>query len=278
MKNVFLHLVKNYMKRIFYILILVLSFTSCNEYQKALKSEDIATKFKMGEALYNEGKWAKANKLFVQIVPNYRGKPQAEKLMYLYADTFYQMKDFYLSGYQFERFAKAYPKSTKLEEAYYKSALSYGELSPVYSKEQEETATALEKLQLFANLYPNSSYMPEINKLVKDLNFKMENKAYSIARQYNLISDYKASIAAFDNFLSDFPGTSLREKALYYRFNSAYELGTRSVEYKKQARLEKAKSYFSGFKKAFPNSEFIEDATKMNEVLTEQLEQYSTKS
>ena len=79
----------------------------------------------MGEALYNEGKYAKANRLFAQIVPEYRGKPQAQKLMYLYAQTFYKMKDYYISSYRFERFATAYPKSEKLEEALFLSAQSY---------------------------------------------------------------------------------------------------------------------------------------------------------
>ena len=113
------------MKNLFYILITFTVLSSCSEYQKALKSEDIATKFKMGEELYKEGKFAKANKLFALIVPNYRGKPQAEKLMYLYSNSFYQMKDYYVAGYQFERFASSYPKSEKLEEASFISAKSY---------------------------------------------------------------------------------------------------------------------------------------------------------
>ena len=82
------------MKKFFYILLVFTVLSSCSEYQKVLKSEDIATKFKMGEELYNEGKFAKANRLFAQIVPNYRGKPQAEKLMYLYSNSFYQMGDY----------------------------------------------------------------------------------------------------------------------------------------------------------------------------------------
>lgn len=266
------------MKNLFYILITFLFFTSCNEYQKALKSEDIAVKFKMGEQLYNEGDWSKANRLFKQIVPAYRGKPQAEKLMYLYADTFYQMEQFYLSGYQFERFANAYPKSEKLEDAYYKSAISYADLSPVYSKEQHETNDALEKLQLFANLYPNSTYMPEINKLVRDLEYKLEFKAFSIAKQYNHISDFKASISGFDNFIADFPGSTLREKALFYRLDSAYQLATKSVEYKKEERLNAALTYFNAFKRLHSDSEFIEDATRMGKDLQQQLEQFSTKS
>lgn len=266
------------MKKYIYILITLTVLSSCSEYQKALKSEDIATKFKMGEDLFNEGKFAKANRLFAQIVPNYRGKPQAEKLMYLYSMSFYKMKDYYIAGYQFERFASSYPKSEKLEEASYLSARSYYMLSPVYSKDQTETKDAIEKLQTFINLFPESKYVEEANKLVKELDFKLEKKAYEIAKQYNHISDYKASIKSFDNFVFDFPGSILREDALFYRFDSAYQLAINSVEYKKKARLEKAKEYSEVFKKSFNSSKYSEDLDKKVAILDEELKNYSTKS
>jgi len=266
------------MKKNCYIFIILILLSSCSEYQKVLRAEDIAPKFKMGEALYNEGKYAKANRLFAQIVPNYRGKPQAEKLMYLYADSFYKMKDYYVSGYQFERFATSYPKSEKHEEASFFSARSYYMLAPIYSKDQTETNEAIEKLQNFINLYPESKYNDEANKLVKELDFKLQRKAYEIAKQYNLISDYKASIKAFDNFIFEFPGSSLREDAFFYRYDSAYKLAVNSVERKKKNRLDKAKEYYNAFKKSYVNSKHVETADEMAIVLDEELEKYSTKN
>ena len=279
------------MNKFFYILIVFTVLSSCNEYQKALKADGegaIATKFKMGEALYNEGKFAKANRLFAQIVPNYRGKPQAEKLMYLYSNTFYKMRDFYIAGYQFERFASSYPKSEKLEEASFLSAKSYYQLSPIYSKEQKETKEAIEKLQEFINLFPGSKYISEANTLVQELDFKLEKKAYEIARQYNHISDYPASVRSFDNFIFEFPGSKLRENALFYRLNSAYKLAVNSVEYKntpqnglvhlKKERLETAKEYSEAFKEIYANSEYIENVNEMASAINEVLKSYSTKS
>lgn len=266
------------MKNIFYILVLVLTFSSCNEYQKALKSEDIATKYKVGEELYNDGKFSKANRLFEQVIPQYRGKPQAERLIYLNADASYQMEQYYVSGYHFERFVSAYPKSTKKEDALFKAAKSYYQLSPVYSKDQEDTFTALEKLQEFINLYPESTNATEVNALVKVLDFKLEKKAFEVAKQYNRISDYKASVAAIDHFVIDFPGTSLKEEALYIKFDSAFKLASRSVEYKKKARLEAAIVAYNTFKRRYANSEFMEDATTNYEDTLQQLEQYNTKS
>ncbi|MFI1772157.1 outer membrane protein assembly factor BamD [Thalassobellus citreus] len=275
------------MKNLFYILITFTVLSSCSEYQKALKSEDIATKFKMGEDLYKEGKFAKANKLFALIVPNYRGKPQAEKLMYLYSNSFFQMKDYYVAGYQFERFASSYPKSEKLEEASFLSAKSYYMQSPVYSKDQTETKAAIEKLQNFINLFPNSQYVSEANKLVKELDFKLEKKAFEIAKQYNRISDYPASVKSFNNFAFDFPGSSLREEALFLKLDSAYKLAVNSREVRRTPngivplkfnRLNEAKEYYEAFKNTYVNSSRIEEVEEMGATLEEEIKKYSAKS
>ncbi|MGJ5642091.1 outer membrane protein assembly factor BamD [Formosa sp. S-31] len=266
------------MRKFLYILTASVLLSSCSEYQKALKSEDIGLKFKMGEDLYNEGKAAKANRLFSQIVPSYRGKPQAEKLMFMYSQTYYEMKDYYVAGYQFERFADSYPKSEKLEEASFLSAKSYYMLSPVYSKDQTETKEAIEKLQLFINAFPKSQYIGEANGYIKELDTKLEKKAFEIAKQYNTISDYKSSIKSFDNFMFEFPGSVYREDAMYYRLDAAYKLAMNSVEYLKEERLVAAEDYYKTFKKGYADSQYTASVDNMHNDLVEELKNYSTKS
>ncbi|MBT8270861.1 MAG: outer membrane protein assembly factor BamD, partial [Bacteroidia bacterium] len=198
------------MKKLILIVLTGFLLVSCNEYQKALKATDIVEKFKVGSELYDAGKYNKANRLFVQVVPKYRGKPQAERLMYMYSQTFYEMRDYYTANYQFERFVSAYPNSQKVEEAAFLGAKSYYFLSPAYTKEQKETYEAIEKLQAFINSFPQSEYIAEANTLVKELDFKLEKKAFEIAKNYNRVGpftrDYKAAIKSFDNFLLDYPG------------------------------------------------------------------------
>ena len=270
------------MKKLFYILVLSVVFSSCSEYQKALKSDSVAEKFKLGTQLFDEGKYNKANRLFIQIVPKYRGKPQAEKLMYMYSMTFYEMRDYYTANYQFERFVSAYPNSDKIEEAAFLGAKSYYYLSPVFSKEQKETKEAIDKLQLFINSFPESEYLAEANTLVKELDFKLEKKAFEIALQYNTTvpytRDYQAAITAFDNFLLEYPGTSFREDALYYRLDSAYNFAINSVEWKMEDRLNEALNYFTAFKNAYPESKHMKNANEMLESINELLTNYKTKS
>ena len=92
-------------------------------------------------------------------------------------------------------------------------------------------------------------------------------KAYDTALQYNTLSDYQASIKSFDNFILDFPGSRLREKAMYYRFDSSYKLAINSVSWRMQERIDKAISYFNSFIRNYKSSEFIDEAEiKFNEL------------
>jgi len=104
------------MKKIVSLILILVFFASCSEFQRVLKDEDIARKYKLGTELYEAGKYEKANRLFLQIVPKYRGKPQAEKLMYMHSKAFYETKDYMSANYRMERFVEAYPKSERLAE------------------------------------------------------------------------------------------------------------------------------------------------------------------
>lgn len=234
----------------------------------------------MAEELYNAGKYSKANRLFAQIVPDYRGKPQAEKLMFLYSSSFYKLKEFYNSSYQFERFASSYPKSEKVEEASFLSAKSYYMLSPEYTKDQKDTKNAIEKLQEFINTFPDSEYLTEANTLIKELEYKLELKAFSIAKQYKDIApsytrDFQSAVTSFDNFVYEFPGSTLREDALFYRLEALFQQAINSVESKKLDRLNVAKQNCGTFKKTYPDSKFNEEVDKMTNELDEALKDYS---
>jgi len=266
------------MKKGVYILFIAILLVSCSDFQKTLRSEDTAEKFKMGSELFDAGKWNKSYRLLNQILPQYRGKPQAEKLTFMHAMCSYNLKDYYIASYHFNKFTELYPTSEKVEQAAFLNAKGYYYNSPVYSKEQKETIEGIEKLQLFINAYPNSQYLSEANSLVKQLDFKLEKKAFEIAKQYNLIRDYKASIKSFNNFLLEFPGTTLRNDAMYYRLDSAYNLAILSIDILKEKRLTEAISYYQALKKSYPNSEFIEDANRINEELQQELNTFTTKS
>ena len=263
------------MKKIINLVLVLSFFCSCSEYQKALKSEDVAVKFEMANQLYEAGKYAKAIRLFEEIAPAYRGKPQAEKMFYLFSQSYYKSQQYYLASYQFESFTSSYPKSEKVEEAAFLGAKSYSMLSPVYSIDQTDTTKAISKLQEFIDMYPNSTYLAEANADLKKLTDKIEKKVFENAKQYNTISDYKSAIVALDNFISDYPGTMYKDQALFYKFDSAYKLAINSVPSKMEERLINAKVAYGNLTKNSENNEYKEKADEMLAKIEKDLQQFT---
>lgn len=250
-------------KKLVSLFLLVVLITSCGEYQKALKTEDVAVKFEMATKLYDTGKYNDAIRLIEQIAPAYRGKPQAEKLFYMFSQSYYKTKQYYLAAYQFESFVSGYPKSEKVEEAAYLGAKCFSMLSPVYSLDQIDTFKAIDKLQVFIDSYPNSTYLPEANRVLRELNEKIEKKVYENAKGYHTIMDYKSAMVALDNFIADYPGTSFKEDALFYKYDSAYQLAINSVPSKMEERLNISKTAYYSLIKYKPDTKHKKIADEM---------------
>jgi outer membrane protein assembly factor BamD len=263
------------MKNVLYLFVLVILISSCSDFQKALKSEDVSVKFIEATKMYEAKKYAKALRLFDQIAPAYKGKPQAERMFYMYAQSLYKTEQYYLAGYQFESFVSSYPKSEKVEESAFLGAKCFSELSPVYTLDQTDTYKAIDKLQNFIDIYPESTNVAEANLLVKELREKLELKAYENAKTYNNVSDYKAAMVAFDNFIINFPGTPYKEKALFYKLDSAYNLAINSYQNKMEERLISAKAAYTGFVKYYNNSEYKPKADEMLARIENDLKQFS---
>ncbi len=256
------------------LLLLVMTLISCGEYHKVLNKGTIEEQYKMATEMYNTKKYGKSIALFEKITPGYRGKPQMERIQFMISDAYYQTKQYHLSSYYFERFVNNYPKSTKREEAAYLAAHSYYLDSPVYSLDQTATDEALVSMQSFIDTYPDSERIEDANRVVQELRYKLETKAFEIAKQYYHIEDFNAAITAFDNLIGDYLGTKYREEAMYLKFSSAYELGMRSVFTKKPERVRNAVKFYDKFKKSYPNSEFLEDSDKKLKDLNKEIAAY----
>jgi outer membrane protein assembly factor BamD len=83
------------------------------------------------------------------------------------------------------------------------------------------------------------------------------------AKGYNTISDFKSALVALDNFIADYPGTPYKEEALFYKLDSAYQLGINSVPAKMEDRLNVAKVAHANLLKFKADSKYKGQADAM---------------
>lgn len=240
----------------FLIFFIVIQLLGCSKYQKALKGSDNEKKYELAMAYYEKGDYLRALQLFDQLMPIVRGTDKSEKIHYAYAYCYFNQEDYILASYYFKQFVKNFPSSELAEECYFKSAYCMYLDSPKSSLDQTNTYDALKELQLFINMYPNSERREECNQLIDNLRFKLQTKAYDIAKLYYKMEDYVAALTAFENLLKDYPDTEYKEDILYYKILCYYHYAELSVESKKKERYQSTIDAYEKFNTFFPESEY----------------------
>ena len=135
-------------------------------------------------------------------------------------------------------------------------------LSPLYTLDQDDTFTGIDKLQVFINRFPNSEYLAEALELMEQLQNKIEKKEFEVSKQYYTIRDYSSAIKSLDNFIADNPGTIFREEALYYRWLSQYEIAINSIESRINERVAELERSLDNFLRYYPDTIFIDDLSE----------------
>ncbi len=265
------------------LVILVALVAGCkSKFEKLRASNNIAQKYQEAVKYYNNKKYSKALILFEDLMTKYRGQSEAEDLYYYTAYTNYNLRDYTSARFHFKQFTDTYPNSARAEECRYMGAYCYFLESPKTGLDQEYTYRAIEALQLFINLYPNSERAKEASDLIQQLRDKLESKAFHNAKLYldmGLSDDYRAAVIAFDNVLREFPDTKYAEEMEFLSIKAQYLYANQSSHRRQEERFEEALDLYNNFISAYPESKFRKEADQLKrdaESGIEQARKYAT--
>ncbi|MBQ0016323.1 MAG: outer membrane protein assembly factor BamD [Bacteroidales bacterium] len=242
------------------ILVTIVFLYSCGGYERLLKSNDYDGKYEAAMRYYNENRFTKAIQLFENLTLHYRGKENAENISWYYAQSLYKEKDYYTAGYQFKHFTRQFPYSERTEEASYLSAYcKYMESSP-YTLDQSTSKEAVKELEHFAERYPQSVHIPEVNTYLDELRDKLMKKEYEIAYGYYLIESYHAAYISMQTFINNYPESKYREDAMFYLLSAGYEYAINSTDDKIKERMQQVVNDFDKFATSFADSKRLSEA------------------
>lgn len=254
------------MKRLIILLMVSAALFSCNPlYEKAMKSTEPLFVYDTANQLFEDEKWEMAITLYERIESSYAGTDKGRDILYKKAKANFSQKNYRLASLLYKRFYVTYPTDTLREESLYNAAYCAYLSSPDYNLDPTNTLQAIEELQDFADTYPDSEKVADINNLIDELQFKLEKKAFENAKTYYRTIKFKAAKVSFADFLDDYPDSNLREEAGIYLLRSMGELAINSQFDKLETRILDAQTQYRIFKKKYPNSEYIEEAESWNE-------------
>ncbi|WP_185870353.1 outer membrane protein assembly factor BamD [Blattabacterium cuenoti] len=117
------------------------------------------------------------------------------------------------------------------------------------------TNMAIDRLNKFVKQFPNSKKI-EVDILLNKLFKKLERRDYSIANTYFFIHKYSAALISFQNFINDFPKSSLKEKALYKICVIKYRI---AINNKNKKNIFDFLDSYSEYIQLYPNSPCIKE-------------------
>jgi outer membrane protein assembly factor BamD len=247
------------MTRFIFIFIFIVFSSSCGKYQKILKSTDYEYKYNQAVLYYENDDYNRAMPLFKELSTIFKGTSKIQEVDYYYAYCNYAIGDNLIAAYLFRNYTINFPNNKYTEECAYMSAYCFYEEAPVYSLDATNTYIAINELQNFVDIYPESSRIEECNKLIDELRSRLSLKAFENAKQYFITSNYKAAIIALDNVLIDYPSFNNREEVHYLIIKSSYLLAINSISTKVQERLKETIESYLHFKDNYPNSKYLID-------------------
>lgn len=258
-------------KSILTILFSALLFSSCNEYNNLLKSDDYDYKYEAAKSFYTQGKYTKAYTILEDLYMLLKGTEKGEESLYMLGMCHYHLKDFETASLYLDRYAKSYSKGLYTELARFYDAKANFLSSPDERLDQSPTYSAINKIQEFLDFYPYSERKAEVTDMLYELQDRLVQKEFNSAELYynlgnytgncvNGGSNYQSCIITAENALKTYPYTKLREDLYMMILRARYRLANNSVDEKLDERYRQTIDEYYGFKNEFPDSKYIKEA------------------
>ncbi len=253
------------MRKLLYILPVLLLFSSCGEYTKVLKSNDIDYKFDYAKRAYDQRKYLQASTILNDIVTPLRGGPKGEEALFLLAMSYYENKDYLNSAVYFKTYYNRYPKGKFAELARFYSGYGYYLDSPDPQLDQTNTTKAIEELQGFLDYFPRSDRVTVAQNAIFEMQDKLTLKELQNAQLYYNLgnymgNNYESAIIVSQNALKDYPYSKYKEDFELLILKSKFQEAKQSINERQADRYRDVVDEYYSFINNYPDSKHKKEA------------------
>lgn len=165
--------------------------------------------------LYDQEDYQEAIDEFQALILQYPGSSIIAESQFYLAMSRYQRKEFILGAFEFSKLIKNMSTSEYLPEAQFMLAECYYRLSPNVNLDQGYSKKAIEEYQAFIDFFPLNEKVFQAEQKIKELHNKLAKKEYGIARIYDKMEYYTASLKYYDFIIEQYHDTEYAPLALY---------------------------------------------------------------
>lgn len=229
-------------------------FSCKSQYETLLESNDTESKYKAAFTYFNQGKYSKSAQLFESLSMITNGTERDDTVQYYWGLSNYRAKDYYTAETNFKDFLEKYPRSAFSETAEFLRIDCLYRATYRYELDQKPTYEAIAAINEYKISHSDATHVAVCNRMLEDLEERLDRKAFENARIYYRMEDYKAAIVALKNVLKEDSDNVYREEILYYTAMSSYKYASLSVESKQKERFLAFIDDYYNFVGEFPES------------------------
>lgn len=255
------------LKPLYFLLAIVLFATSCNEYNKILKSTDKELKYTYAKKYFDDGQYSRSITLLEELVPFFKGTARAEESLYLLAQSYYNSKDYLSATQMFTTYYNTYPNGEYAESALFYSAYGMYLDSPDARLDQTKTYTAIAELQKYMERYPQTERYEQAKGYLFELQEKLAYKELLAARLYLNLgnymgNNYESAVIVAREAMKSYPYSKYMEDYQMTILRARYEYAQRSTLETQPERFRMVVDEYFNYKNTFPNGKFMGEADK----------------
>jgi outer membrane protein assembly factor BamD len=226
------------------------------------KSEEVLSGTAQGDekllALGNDAlereKWEEARGYFQQLLDAYPRSQLAGDARLGVADSYFKQKgsgNLVLAIAEYRDFLTFFPNHPRADYAQFQ--IGYGHYRQIHSpdRDQDPTALAIEEFEKLVELYRNSRYAEEGQKLLEECYETLAESEFRVGLFYlEIRKACRAAIARFNEVIEKYPSYK-RQDELHFRLGAAYQMC---------GQLDEALPHFQRVVDNYPESEFRDEA------------------
>lgn len=249
---------------------------SCkSQYDALLSGNDVDAKYKAAFEYFNKGKYQKAASLFESMSVLTDGTERDDTVQYYWGLSNYRFRDYVTAETNFSKFVTNFPRSPFAEEARFLRIDCLYRSTYRYELDQNPTRLAISAIGEYQKDYGYTEHEEQCEAMLKDLNGRLDRKAYEAARLYYNMEDYKAARVAFRNILKDNADNIYREDILYYIAKSSYKYAQLSIASKQKDRYMTFVDDYLNFVGEIQNSPYTKELKVLYSKAQKALGKYS---
>ncbi len=274
-------MVRNKITKLVLLFAIAISFSSCGEYNKILKSTDRDLKYTYAKKYFEDKKYSRSIALLEDLVPYMKGTADAEESLYLLGQSYYNSKDYLSSTQIFTTYYNTYPKGEYAEPALYYAAYGMYLDSPQPELDQTKTYKAISEFQRYIELYPQTERANQAKQYLFELQEKLAYKELMAAKLYLRLgnymgNNYESSVITSREALKDYPYSKYAEEFQMLILRARFELAENSIRQAKAQRYRSVIDEYFNYINSYPTGKFLKEAQKYYEVAQEIIDKLPT--